>query len=83
MMGISGELSGANHWADLRDVVAELLLLESARVFLEEDPMAWARLSPVTCAGRIVIVDGEPRAIKAAVIDGCNSTRHPKGKVYE
>lgn len=39
--------------------------------------------TPLTFCRRVVVVHGEPRAIKAAVVDGCNNTRHPKCKVYE
>ena len=74
-MDISGELLGANHWAGVRDVVAEL-----QQSFWKKTP--WPGHACDLCR-RMVVVNGEPRTIKAAVIDGCNNTRHPKCKVYE
>lgn len=75
IMDIEGEQQGAHHWAGLHSIMEELL-----KSFWSKTP--WPGHACDICR-RTVIVDEEERTIRAAVIDGCNNTRHPKCKVYE
>lgn len=72
---IGGEQQGANHWKALRQLMATLL----------EDMWAkacWAKHSCDLCR-RWIVINGEWRSIKAAVIDGIVNTRGPCCAVHD
>ena len=74
-MGVVSDQRGSHHWAALQVMMAELLKKVWSR-------SPWPGHACAVC--RLTIeVNGEARSMKAAVVDGCNITRHPKCKVYD
>ena len=74
-MDVEGEQQGAHYWAGLQSMMSQLLTSIWSKT-------PWPGHACDVCR-RTVVVNGEERSIKAAVVDGCNNTSHPKCKVYE